>query len=114
MPGSTRGSPMTAEAAASPGALAWSRFARDPVAVAAGLFLLLLLLATASAPWLETRLALDPNAVDLLTRLEPPGTLHPLGTDELGRDVLLRLLYGGRVSLAVGLGGALLAAVIGT
>jgi peptide/nickel transport system permease protein len=105
---------MAAEAARSPAALAWGRFARDPMALAAGLFLMLLLLATASAPWLEARLALDPNAVDLLARLEPPSALHPLGTDELGRDVLLRLLHGGRVSLAVGLGGALLAAIIGT
>jgi peptide/nickel transport system permease protein len=106
---------MIAEAAGrSPGTLAWRRFAAEPVAALAGLFLLALLLLTAIAPWLEAWLMVDPNAVDLLARLEPPGAQHLLGTDELGRDVLLRLLHGGRISLAVGLCGALLAALIGT
>ena len=61
-----------------------------------------------------TWLGVDPATVDLLARLEPPSAAHPLGTDELGRDVLVRLLAGGRISLAVGLCGALLAAAIGT
>ena len=52
--------------------------------------------------------------VDLLARLEGPSLSHPLGTDELGRDTLLRLLQGGRVSLLVGLVGAVGAASIGT
>jgi peptide/nickel transport system permease protein len=86
----------------------------EPALAAAGLFLLALLAAALLAPFVQARLGLDPNAVDLLARLEPPSALHLLGTDELGRDVFLRLLHGGRVSLAVGLGGALLAAVIGT
>jgi peptide/nickel transport system permease protein len=54
-----------------------------------------------------------PGSVDLLARLEPPSRAHPLGTDELGRDLLVRLLEGGRVSLTIGLAGAALAAVIG-
>jgi len=72
-----------------------------------------LALAALLAPLAETLLGHDPGAVDLLARLEPPSAVHPLGTDELGRDVLLRLLHGGRVSLAVGVAGALLAALIG-
>ena len=52
--------------------------------------------------------------VDLLARLQPPSAAHPLGTDDLGRDLLLRLLEGGRVSLGIGLVVALSAAVIGT
>ena len=47
-------------------------------------------------------------------RFARPSAAHPLGTDEAGRDVLVRLLYGGRVSLLVGLAGATGAAVIGT
>ena len=86
----------------------------DPVALACALLLLLLVLAAAAAPLVETALGVDATSVDLLARLEPPGMAHPLGTDELGRDVLLRLLQGGRISLAVGVSGALLAAAIGT
>lgn len=82
--------------------------------LAAGGFLLALALALASAPLAQAWLGTTPDAVDLLARLEPPSAAHPLGTDELGRDMLLRLLQGGRVSLAVGLGGALLAALVGT
>lgn len=52
--------------------------------------------------------------VDLLARLEGPSWTHPLGTDELGRDTLVRLLHGGRVSLLVGLVGAVAAASLGT
>ena len=66
-----------------------------------------------AAPLVGSMLGLDAEAVDLLARLEPPSAAHPLGTDELGRDVLLRLLYAGRISLAVGVIGALLAALIG-
>lgn len=59
-------------------------------------------------------LGIDPEAVDLLARNAPPSVAHPLGTDELGRDVLARLLRGGQISLAVGLATAVIAAVIGT
>jgi len=52
--------------------------------------------------------------VELLDRLAGPSAGHPLGTDELGRDVLLRLLAGGRVSLVIGIAAALAAAALGT
>ncbi len=84
------------------------------LAWAAGVFLAALALATAAAPLLGSALGLDAVTVDLLARLEPPSAAHPLGTDELGRDVLLRLLQAGRVSLIVGVLGACLAALIGT
>ena len=84
-----------------------------PLVLASLAFLLVLSLATALAPAVAGCSAQDPEAVDLLARAEPPSADHPLGTDELGRDVLLRLLYGGRVSLAVGLAGAGLTALIG-
>jgi peptide/nickel transport system permease protein len=65
-------------------------------------------------PWLTQWLGYDMLAVDLADRLADPSLAHPLGTDELGRDIALRLLYGGQVSLAVGVAAALAAAVIGT
>jgi peptide/nickel transport system permease protein len=67
-----------------------------------------------SAPPVSTVLGIDPNAIDLLDRLAGPSAGHPLGTDELGRDVLLRLLSGGRVSLVIGIVAALTSAAFGT
>jgi peptide/nickel transport system permease protein len=67
-----------------------------------------------AGPPLGAAFGIDPNAVDLLARLAGPSPLHPLGTDELGRDVLVRLLLGGRVSLTIGVAAALAAAALGT
>lgn len=85
-----------------------------PGAALAAAVLALLVLAAAAAPLVEAALGLDAEAVDLFGRLQPPSPEHPLGTDELGRDLLLRLLYGGRVSLTVGVVAALAASTIGT
>ena len=98
----------------SPTRLFWRRFLRHRLAVASGLLLLILGLLCLAAPLVEGTLGHDPGAVDLLNRFAPPSLAHPLGTDELGRDLLLRLLHGGRVSLFVGLVGALVAALLGT
>jgi peptide/nickel transport system permease protein len=96
------------------GGLALRRFLAHPGAVA-GLALLVLVAAAAlGAPWIQAALGLDPEAVDLLNRFAPPSAEHPLGTDELGRDLLARLLDGGRVSLAVGVAAAVAAGTIGT
>jgi len=73
-----------------------------------------LALASLAAPLVERLLGIDANAADLFLRMQPPSAEHPLGTDELGRDLLCRLLYGGQVSLAVGLIAAVFSAVIGT
>jgi peptide/nickel transport system permease protein len=67
-----------------------------------------------AGPPLGAALGVDMNAVDLMDRLAGPSALHPLGTDELGRDMLLRLFAGGRVSLAIGIAAALAAAAFGT
>lgn len=85
-----------------------------PGAVASILVLATLGLGALLAPLLAHWMEQDPEMVDLLARLEGPSLVHPLGTDELGRDTLLRLLHGGRVSLLVGLVGAVAAATIGT
>lgn len=90
------------------------RFARHKGAVAGAVVLVLLAVACLAAPLIEALLGVDATAVNILDTYAPPSAAHPLGTDDLGRDVLVRLLYGGRVSLAVGLVGALTAAVIGT
>jgi len=97
-----------------PAALAWRRFRRHRLAIGSLVLLVLLAAAVASAPLVQAVLGVDPQAVDLFGRFQPPSAAHPLGTDELGRDVLVRLLLGGQVSLAVGLAAALVSAVIGT
>jgi peptide/nickel transport system permease protein len=90
------------------------RLRRRPLAVASAVVLLVLATVALAAPMVAAWRGIDPNAVDLLQRFEPPSARHWLGTDEIGRDVLLRLLLGGQVSLFVGLVAALAAAVIGT
>ncbi|PWC43503.1 ABC transporter permease [Azospirillum sp. TSO22-1] len=90
------------------------RFTRHRLATISAVVLALLALAALAAPLVESALGVDQTAVSLLDRYAPPSFEHPLGTDELGRDVLVRLLYGGRVSLFVGLAAALASAVIGT
>lgn len=85
-----------------------------PASAGALALLALLIAAAIAAPMVEATLGLDATATDLLARYRPPSAEHPLGTDEIGRDVLVRLLYGGRVSLSVGLVAAVMAAAIGT
>lgn len=98
----------------SPFRLAFARFLEHRMAVAGAVALAALAALAAAAPLCAAWLALDPNEVDLLARFAPPSAEHPLGTDEIGRDMLLRLLYGGRVSLLVGLAAAIASAAIGT
>ena len=77
-------------------------------------FLLGLLAALAAgAGLLEHLLSIESNTADLAGRFLPPSPAHFFGTDELGRDIFIRLLYGGQVSLGVGLTAALAAAAIG-
>ncbi|MFG1922018.1 ABC transporter permease [Cryptosporangium sp. NPDC048952] len=70
---------------------------RRGAAVAAGLFVVIVLVAA-----IGPLVAGDPNAFDALARLQPPSPGHPFGTDNLGRDVAVRVLYGGQASLLVG------------
>lgn len=90
---------------------AWKRFWRKGAAVVAVAVLLVLTIASVFAPWLAPH---DPAAMDLFHTLAPPSAAHPLGTDENGRDVLSRLMHGGRVSLAVGLSSMLAAILLGS
>ncbi len=100
----------------SPRSLAVRTMVRSRLAVVALAVLTVLVLAALFAPIVVPH---DPNAQNLLLRLRPPawagGDLsHPLGTDQLGRDMLSRVVYGTRVSLLVGAGAALFAGVLGT
>ncbi|MDJ0686668.1 MAG: ABC transporter permease [Alphaproteobacteria bacterium] len=98
---------------ASPAARRWRRFLRHRMAAASGVILVLLSLLALAAPLAEAQLGVSGDAADLFNRLAPPGGAHLLGTDEVGRDVFVRLLYGGQVSLAVGLSTAVLTGLIG-
>ena len=97
-----------------PARLLWRRFLDHHLAVFSLVLLVLLTAAAFAAPLTEQILGLDAETVDLFAQKQPPSAEHPLGTDELGRDLLLRLLYGGQVSLLAGLVTAILAAAIGT
>ena len=90
----------------------WQRLRRNRVAMACGAILLLLVLAAVFAPWVAPA---DPFKASMLKRLQHVGSAgHWLGTDELGRDLLSRLMYGGRLSLVMGSVPVVLAFVIGT
>jgi peptide/nickel transport system permease protein len=87
------------------------RLGRDRVAVGAAILLILLALLSLLAPVLAPK---DPYETDLARRLAPIGTPdYPLGTDDLGRDILSRLIWGGRVSLLVGFGAVVVAMILG-
>jgi len=88
------------------------RLVRDPVAMFALAVILLIVLAAIFAPYLAPA---DPFRGSMVRRLRPIGTTgYPLGTDELGRDLLSRLIYGGRLSLFMGVTPVILAFVIGS
>ncbi len=92
----------------------WRGAWRDRRVAWGGGVLLALALASFAAPLVAALIGQDADTVDLYHRLELPSLAHPLGTDEIGRDLLLRLLEGGRVSLLVGITAALAAAGLGT
>ena len=88
----------------------WRKIARRPVGIAAFVLLLGMILAVTFGPSLVDH---SPTRTNALNILKPPSATNLLGTDELGRDVLARLLSGGRVSLAVGLFSMLVGLSIG-
>jgi peptide/nickel transport system permease protein len=96
---------------ATPGQLFWTRFKRNRLALAGGGIVATLFLTAILAPLLAPY---DPNAIDPLNILAAPTWQHWLGTDELGRDVLSRMIYGARISLQVGLVAVSIAVFIGT
>jgi peptide/nickel transport system permease protein len=109
------GAPLVQPTAAAAGRGYWKsvvrRLRRDPVTVICAAVLLLLVASALAAPWLGLA---DPYKTSMLRRLYPLGSPnHLLGTDELGRDMLSRLIYGGRLSLFMGVTPVLCALLIG-
>jgi peptide/nickel transport system permease protein len=95
----------------SPGLDAWRRFRRHRLAALSGPILIAIVLAILVGPLLWS---VPINDIDFTARLEGPSWAHPFGTDDLGQDLLARMLYGGRISLAVGLAAMFVAIVVGT
>jgi peptide/nickel transport system permease protein len=95
---SARGSKITAEESGLAAAV-WKRFRKHPGAIGGSVVLILLILLVVFAPLSPY----DPELSTMTERYQPPSLQHPMGTDALGRDLFTRVLYGGRISLTVGL-----------
>jgi peptide/nickel transport system permease protein len=119
MAGSTLASPIASARPAttrrpkrvSPWGEALRRFRRHRLAVASSVVLTAMVLAVVLGPFLWR---VPINEIDFAAQLAGPSWAHPLGTDDLGQDILARMLYGGRISLAVGLAAMLVAVLVGT
>ena len=117
MAGSTPASP-TADAAllaraprhSSPWAEVWRRFRRHKLAVIGTLILTVIVLAVLFGPMIWK---VPINDIDFGARLKGPSLRHPFGTDDLGQDLFARMLYGGRISIAVGLAAMVIAILVG-
>ena len=111
MAGSTLASPSAEKTERfSPGRDAWRRFRRHRLAVVSLGVLAVLVIGVVFGPFVW-RLAI--NDIDFAAQLKAPSLDHPFGTDDLGQDILARLISGGRISLAVGLAAMLVAVVVG-
>jgi peptide/nickel transport system permease protein len=90
--------------------LFWKRFKKNRLAVAGGIIVVALFIIAVFAPFISPY---NPNDIDRTQILEPPSFKHPLGTDDLGRDILSRMIWGARISLSVGFVAVGIATVIG-
>jgi len=98
-------------------ALTWRRFRRSKLAVIALIYVGFVGALAIAAPYIagskSTPIPFGPNDIDVANRLHPPDAQHHFGTDELGRDVLARMIHGARVSLTVGLLATMMALIVG-
>lgn len=97
--------------AVGPWQIAWQRFRKNRVAMIGGIMFLLIVLSVILVPLISPY---SLSEFELANRRQPPSSVHWLGTDEQGRDVLLRLFLGGRISILVGLMAAGIMVIIGT
>ena len=100
-----------APASVSPGGETWRRFRRHPLAMISTVLIALMVLGVVAGPFLW-RVPID--EIDFSARLASPSWQHPFGTDDLGQDILARMIYGGRISLAVGFAAMVVSTIIGT
>ena len=91
--------------------ITWRRFVRSRLALASLIYIGLITFIAIAAPLLSRY---DPNGVDLIHRLSPPDALHRFGTDDLGRDVMTRMMYGARVSLTIAFSATALSLIVGS
>jgi peptide/nickel transport system permease protein len=89
----------------------WYQFRHHRGAMAGTVILALIVLAVLFGPWVHTT---DPQYIDILARNSGPSRAHPMGTDNIGRDIFAQVLEGGRTSLAVGVTAMALSLVLGT
>lgn len=111
MAGLTLASPSAERRVYSPWRETWRRFSRHKLAVVSAFLLLILILAVVVGPFIW-RVSI--NEIDIVAGMQGPSLAHPFGTDDLGQDILARMIYGGRISLAVGLAAMLVSVFIGT
>jgi peptide/nickel transport system permease protein len=111
MAGSTLAFPSAERRGHSPWREAWRRYRRHKLAVISAFGLLVVIAAVLFGPFLWP---IAINDIDFGSRLEGPSPVHPFGTDDLGQDILARMIYGGRISLAVGLAAMAVSVVVGT
>ncbi|MBI5026080.1 MAG: ABC transporter permease [Nitrospirae bacterium] len=88
----------------------WHRFKKNKLAVAGGMVVLILFIISIFASLISPY---DPNIIDKKHVLEPPSLSHPFGTDDLGRDIMSRVIWGSRISLSVGFVAIGIATIIG-
>lgn len=90
---------------------AWKRLRRNPFAMSGLGMLVLIILAAVLARWIAPA---DPDFQDYMHMMEGPSRAHPMGTDNFGRDIFSRIIYGGQISLRLGLLGTIIGATAGS
>ena len=89
----------------------WRRFKRHKLALVSAVVMLAMTVLVFLAPWIAP---FEFDAIDLSSIKHPPSLMHLMGTDDLGRDLFTRILYGGRISMAIGIFAALVGTVVGS
>ena len=111
MAGSTLAFRSAERRAYSPWRETWRRYRRHRPATVSAVLLLVLILAVVFGPFVWR---IPINEIDVVAGMQGPSLAHPFGTDDLGQDILARMIYGGRISLAVGLAAMMVSVLVGT